>query len=332
MNKNFTMTVVKDPHHLVSRKIRNDYKEVDILKANSICNISDENHSDKLFMLGDVFNDLDNYSISVNRLEKAKDILEIYINRGYRPSTILGNHDMINRKEDSTFLNTYLKSHIDLIEESEIIFENEDVIIILHPVHYKHDVNEIVKRMMQIDEDIKMIYKSEERKVVNLVAVHWNVLFENDPLSNIENLEFMTPQKIKEYIPNLDILILGHIHHSNKSLNWVCNPNTPIRNNNNEINNTPECAVIDFYIDGTFEIKYFELEHKPSTIVFNQDYLKLISEELNGNLFNFDIDKFSNDILGSMQNNISKLITTIEDNKLRLKTQILVKKYLNIKD
>jgi len=326
------MTVVKDPHHLVSRKIRNDYKEVDSLKTNSICDISDENQSDKLFMLGDVFNDLDNFSISVNRLEKAKEILEIYDSRGYRPSTILGNHDMINRKEDSTFLNTYLKSHIDLIEESEIVFENDDIMVILHPVHYGHEVNEIVKRMMQIDEDIKMICESEERRVVNLVAVHWNVLFENDPLINIEKLEFITPQKIKEYIPKLDVLILGHIHHSNKSLNWVCNSNTPIRNNNNEIDNTPECSIIDFYADGTFGIKYFELEHKPSTIVFNQDYLKLISEELNDKLFNFDIDKFSNDILGSMQNNIVQLLSAIDDNNLRLKTQSLVKKYLNIKD
>ena len=326
------MTAVKDPHHFVSRKIRNDYNDIDSHKAKMICNVSDENQSNKMFFLGDVFNDLDNYSISVKKLERAKEILDVYTDRGYLPSTIIGNHDMINRKEDDTFLNTYLRGHVDVINESDVLFENDETMIILHPVHYRHEVNEIVKRMMQIDEDIKSIIESEDRKIINIVAVHWNILFEDDPLLSIENLEYITPQKVKEYIPNLDVLILGHIHHSDKSLKWVCNPNTPIRNNNKEINNVPECSIIDFYTDGTFEIKYFELDHKPSSIVFNQDYMKLISQELDDKLFNFDATDFSNNILESMQSNVTQLLDTITDTNLRTKTRSLVKKYLNIKD
>ena len=331
MNKMFTMTVVKDPHHFVSKKIRNDYNEVDKLKINSICNISDEHKSDRLFALGDVFNDLDNYSISVKRLERAKEILDMYSDRGYKMSTILGNHDMINRNEDDSFLKTYLSGHVDLIEQGEVMYESDETMIVLHPVQYRHEINDIVERMMEIDNDIKMLSESDDRKIINIVAVHYNILFEEDPLTNLD-IEFITPQKVKEYIPKMDVLLLGHIHHTNKSLSWVCNPNTPIRNNNKEINNVPECSIIDFYEDGTVDISYHELEYKPSNLVFNQDYLKLIESELSENLFSFDTDSFTKDVFGSMVSNMSKLLTTIEDKTLRAKTHSLVKKYLKIKD
>ena len=188
---------VGDPHITAnvpsSRKETNEeYREVQMKKLKEIYeNIAKED--DKIILLGDVFHS-SALSMMSGTPKFYNDIIDLMNTR--ETYTIVGNHDMYFRNEDSenvTILDNLLKTgvkHLDMLEVPTI----------------SEYVEEIVVRGVDYGHDFPVIMNSND---YNIIVAH--SFFEDDFYGSTGNHN-LTIEAINNHLGKYDAAVLGHDH------------------------------------------------------------------------------------------------------------------------
>lgn len=275
------LVFVGDPHISAntpsSRKETNEeYRALQIKKLKYIYE-DIAGPSDWVIILGDVFHS-SALSMMSGTPKFYNDIIDIMKTR--RTMTIIGNHDMYYRNEDShnvTILENLFKTgveHLNLLNSYTTICNYEGRLINLYGVDYGHDFPKL----------------EPNPKDFNIIVAH---SFFEDRFYGAEGNSNLTESAI-EQLGQYNLVVLGHDHAAypittaNNGKTIVVRPGSLLRGTSHtcQINRIPQVAVLDL---DTLECKYEVLPVAPGKEVFKE---KVILEK--------DIDVNVENILENM--------------------------------